>query len=377
MSQRAVLRAFSLCLLTLLAALPAAATITFSPDPVVLGVGETSGPITAQVVFEVLASAPPGGTQTLEFDDLIYYGLSTEPATVSYVTAPGQLSATVTFRLVAQPNAYPSFFEVPVTNSPTPAGTGYLNIEILPLSVAPKSVTVPAGSTSETLTATIVFGERFPGGQQEIVLSGLPAGASSVPSPIYYTLPPQQSGTQVPFQIAVGPAVPPGTYEIVVTNSPVEVGATSFSLTVLDPGSLDATLEKTALDACIGGAAVSNSVTVTPMDGYVGTATVTFPALPADLVVSPASIPVPAMPPARTVSFSVAAKADAAAGPKTVNVLVSGDSGVSAQASFTVNVLAGDFTPSLSPTAVTLNAGAPQGRSRRRSAPGDARRPAT
>ncbi len=362
MSQRAVLRGFFVCLLTLLAARPAAAAITFSPDPVVVGVGGTSDLITAQVVFEPGPAAPPGGVQTLEFDDLVYYGLSTEPSTVSFVTAPGQMSATVTFRLVAQPTAYPSFFEVPVTNSPTPAGSGLLNVEIRPLSISPAFVIVPAGTTSESLTATIVFGgEIFPSGPQQLVFSGLPAGATTVPSPVSYSVPPQQYGAQVPFQIAVGPAVPSGTYAITVSNSPVPAGEASFFLTVLNPGSLTATVERPSLSLCAGGAAVTNSVTVSPVDDYQGGAVVTFPALPGDILVSPSTLPVGTMPPARTVSFSVSARAGATPGPKTVNVLVTGVSGVTASAVFTADVQAGDFAPAVAPAALTLNGGGAAG----------------
>jgi len=357
MSQRAVLRGLFLCLLTVFGVRPAAAAITFSPDPVVVGVGQTSELITAQISFGA-TGVVTAGTQTLQFDYLPY-GITTQPSPVTYTTVEGQQLASVSFRLVVSPEAYPYFQETPVYNLPSPAGSGLLNMDIRPMSVSPGFVIVPAGSTSDVLTATLSFSgqEIPPSGPQHLVFQGLPPGAETVPAQVVYTLPPQQYGAQVPFQVAVGPAVPSGTYVVTVTNSPEDVGSATFYLSVQNLGGLSASIEKPTVDLCPGGAGVANSVTVTPLNGFNGTATVSFPALPGDLVVTPSSIPVPSMPPARTVAFTVSAKAGASAGPKVVNVLVSAGPDVVATAAFTANVVAGDFSPVVTPAALTLNGG--------------------
>ena len=53
------------------------------------------------------------------------------------------------------------------------------------------------------------------------------------------------------------------------------------------------------MDVCPGGAEGPNSLTITSLDGYTGSPTVTFPTLPAGITVTPATIPVPLLPPAR------------------------------------------------------------------------------
>ena len=104
MSQRAVLRGFFLCILAVLVAVPAGAQIDdrrhdhVLADPATLSVGETSPSlITAPIVYPG-GSGRPTGPQTLDFNDLPY-GVTTVPSTVTFTTAPGQTSATVTFRL--------------------------------------------------------------------------------------------------------------------------------------------------------------------------------------------------------------------------------------------------------------------------------------
>ena len=84
------------------------------------------------------------------------------------------------------------------------------------------------------------------------------------------------------------------------------------------------------LSACPGGPAVTNSVTVTPLDGYTGSPTVTFPLLPTALRITPNPISVGELPSAQSVSFEITAVAGALPGPKVVNVLVRDPDGPSA-----------------------------------------------
>jgi PKD repeat protein len=363
MSPKVVLRAPVLFLLAFLVAGSAEAAITLSPSAVSVGVGETSEIVTANVTF-LAGTDHLGGTQTLNLDYLAYYGMTTIPSPVTFTVAAYQASASVSFRIVAPPSAYPGTLQVPVYCSPLQAGTGYLNVTVRPISLVPALVIVPAGTTSETITATLSFsgaGRNPPTGTQQLVFAGLPAGAVPVPNPVTFVLPGQVYWTQATFQVYVPRSVPEGTYEVAVGNSPADIGTASFLLSVRNPGTVTAAVGNASVGVCPGGAAVANSVTVTPVDAYQGTATVTFPSLPSDLVVTPATLSVPAMPPAQTVPFTVAAKAGAATGARTVSLLVTTENGKTATASFTVNVGAGDFTPSVAPSSITINGGGAAG----------------
>ncbi len=371
MSQRAILRGFVLCLIAVLAGLPAGAqttapgTITFSPSAVTFGVGETSPLITAQITFPV-GGTHPGGLQTIQFNggDGLAYGVTTEPSTISYTAAPGQTSANVSFRLVAAPFAFPSSQGASAFNSPELA-YGLLNFTIEPLSVVPSSLGVVAGETSASLTATIGYNDVVVTGPQQLLFTGLPPGASTAPSPVTFFAVGQQGPPfgVVSFQIDTSTSTPPGDYTVSVQASPAPSGTDTFILTVVAPappvvpGALGVEVEKTSLAACPGGPAVRNSVTITPLDGYTGSPTVTFPALPSELKITPTSIPVGELPPAGSISFDVLALAGALPGPKVVNVLASDPGGPFGVASFIVNVGASDFTPVVSPATIALTSG--------------------
>ena len=364
MSQRMVNRGFFLCFLAVLTSLPAAAqtapgTITFSPNPVTFAVGETSPLITAQISFSV-GQGLPGGLQTLVFGVQagLPPGITTIPSTVTYTTAAGQATATVSFQLAAAPNALPGSSGISVFNTPTSA-TGPLNFVVLPVSLAPSSLTVAAGSTSASVTATVGYPGVTPTGPQQLVFSGLPAGASPVPSPVTFTVPLRQFYAIVSFAISTSLSTPPGSYTVTVSTSPQATGSDTFLLVVGPPPALSVAPGAAAISVCSGGPAVSNTVTITPLSGFQGSPTVTFPSLPVGLTVTPSPIPVPLLPPARTVSFDVSAAAGMTAGPRTVNVLVQDPAGVTTQTTFTVNVSLPDFAPSVAPASVSLKPNGP------------------
>lgn len=363
MSQRTATRAFFLCILAVLTALRAGAqaqapgTITFSPNNVTFGVGEASPLITAHIEFPVGGSYP-GGTQTLLLNggDGAPYGVTTVPASITYTAAPGQTSANVSFRLVAAPFAYPGSQEVGFSNTPE-FSYGLLSYVIEPLSVVPSSVTVTAGTTSANLTATVGYVEVTPTGPQQLLFSGLPAGATPAPSPVTFTVPGQQSYAVVSFRIAVNASTRAGTYQVNVQTSPYATGSDTFTLVVRRLGSLGAVVEKASVDACPGGPAVQNSVTISALGGYTGSPTVTFPALPSELEVTPSTVPVGALPPDKTVSFEVRALPGASPGQKIVNVLASDPGGPFGITSFVVNVGASDYVPVVSPATIELTSG--------------------
>ncbi len=462
MSQRAALRGFFLCILALLHGRPilgqAAAEITFQPNPVQVRVGEISQLVTATIQY---AGTPPGGTQELFFnggDGLA--GVTISPTPVSFIPAPTG-TTTVSFQLIAAADAFPGPFEASVA---TNGASGLMNYEILPFSVAPASVLVGAGNTASGLTATISYPDFTPTGPQQLTFSGLPAGATPVPSPVSFTVtgtsavvgfgiatspttppgsytvtvgttpvatgtdtfellvapgsslsvapstttvlpggttaqltatvafgPPAPTGPQqlvftglppgaapvpspvsfsiiqiptvaVPFSIATSAATPPGTYVVTVGTSPASAGTASFEVVVAPPGGLELSLASSSIEVCPGGPAVENAVTVTPTEEFEGSAEVTFPLLPAELIVTPLSIPIESLPPSQTVSFAVSARPDAMPGQKIVVVRAASPFGAAAVVTFIVNVASPGFTPAFAPTALTLTAGGGTGK---------------
>jgi PKD repeat protein len=137
--------------------------------------------------------------------------------------------------------------------------------------------------------------------------------------------------------------------------------STTTPVSVVRTGQIGVEVERAAMDVCPGGAGGANSLTITPLDGYSGMPTVTFPTLPEGLTITPATIPVPAMPPARTVFFDVTAAPGTPSGPATVTALVSDPRGITSTVTFTANVLPPAFTAAAAPAAVTLNAGGSAG----------------
>ncbi len=324
-----------------------------APASVLVGAGNTATGLTATVSYPDFT---PTGPQELTFAGLPP-GATPVPSPVSF-TVTGT-SAVVGFGIATSPATPPGSYTVTVGTTPVATGTDTFQLLVAPgssLSVAPGTTTVLPGGTTAQLTATVAFGPPAPTGPQQLVFSGLPTGASPVPSPVTFSVI-QIPTVAVPFSIATSAATPPGSYVVTVGTSPASTGTASFELVVAPPGGLELSLASSSIEVCPGGAAVANSATVTPIDGFEGSAVVTFPLLPAELVVTPASVPVDALPPSQTVSFAVSARPDASPGQKVVVVRATSSFGVGAVATFTVNVAAPGFTPALVPAVLALTAG--------------------
>ena len=376
MSQRAALRGLVLIASFLTAASPATATILITvPGGQSIPVYEidvlpgTSSPmLEARILFDI--GSPPAGTETLTFTGLPP-GATTVPSVVSYVVSPAQTLAAVTFQIAVAAGTLPGSYPIMVENAPTAAGSAELLLVVPGISISPGTVNVVVGTTSSPLSAWISpYDPQTFTGTQTLLFSGLPAGVTTVPSPVIYQVfvtrgdgpagPERALQSQtVAFQIAVGPSTLPGSYPISVQNSPAAAGTSTFTLNVVPPPSFSVAPGAGAISVCSGGPAASNTVTVTPLSGYQGSPTVTFPNLPSGLTITPSSIPVPLLPPVQTVSFDVSAAAGMTAGPRVVNVLVQDQAGVSAQTTFTVNVGAAGFAPSVAPASVSLRPNGP------------------
>lgn len=378
MSQRSALGGSFLCLLALVTALPAGAQgtqIAFTPSPAAVAVREVSSPITAQVTYAGTGQQV-GGLQTLRFgyDYILPPGITTLPETITFTTVPGQTSATVTFRIVAEPWAIPGPYSLPALAGPDYA-YGTIAFVVEPVSVTPASVTVTAGTASGTLAATIGFGYAYPQGPLQLLVSGLPDGASTNPSPVAFDLQytNEAAWTTARFRVDTSPWTPPGTYVVSVgydvpaarpagASRPVRalaVAADTFVLNVRPPGYMTVTPQSASVSLCAGGPPVSNAVVIEAFGGYSGSPWVSFPGLPSDLYVTPRSLEVGSIPPAQTVPFQVSALPGALPGPRVVTVQVDDSAGPSVSATFVVNVGSQDFDAALSTGAVALSSGGP------------------
>jgi PKD repeat protein len=374
MSQKAALRGLVLIAFCLIVASPAVASIIIQTPgyygypvyEIPVTPGDAPVALEAQILFDVGVPPvlPPAGTETLTFAGLPA-GVTTIPSPLSYDVFAGQAEILVAFQIQVGPGTAPGLYPILVGNNPTGAGSAELLLLVRGIAISPGTVNVVAGTTSSLLSAWISpYNPQF-FGTQTLVFSGFPAGVTTVPSPVIYqpAVTPARSpgspdqalqGDTVTFQIAVSPSTPVGNYPISVQNNPAPAGTSTFTLAVLPPPSLVVAPGAVTISACSGGPAVQNSVTITPLYGYQGAPTVTFPNLPAGLTITPPLVSVPMLPPAQTVSFAVSAAAGMTAGPRTVNVLIQDQAGLSAQTTFTVNVGVPDFYPAINPAGVSL-----------------------
>ena len=222
MSQRAVLRGFFLCILAVLAAAARRGADLrddhFSPSHGDLrGRGNVSL-ITAQIVFPVGAGLP-GGLQTsrcwlgaMERRS----GSSTVPSTITYTTAPGQTSATVSFRLAAAPFAWPSSRRCRSPTARTP-GYGLLNVD----HPAALGRAVSADGRWPASTSASLDGDdrlhpylRAPG-PSSWCSPGSPGGLAGSLAGDVHSRSGQRARSygQVSFRIAASPSTPAGTYD--------------------------------------------------------------------------------------------------------------------------------------------------------------------
>ncbi len=375
MSQRSAFGGSFLCILALVAALPAGAQITFAPSPATVAVREVSPPITANVTY-VGTGQQVGGVQTLRmgYDYILPNGITTLPSPITFTTSPGQTSATVTFRLVAEPWAIPGYYSLPAIVGPDYA-YGTIDFILEPVSITPGSVTVTAGTSSDTLATTLGFGYSYPQGAMQLYVSGLPDGASTNPNPVPFDVQSTNDAawTTTRFRVDTSPWTPPGSYVVSVGYDIPYVGANgasgsirplaivtdTFVLNVRPPGYLTATPRSAAINLCAGGPPVPNAVVVEAFDGYSGSPWVSFPDLPPDIFVTPRSLELGSVPPTQVAEFEVSALSGALPGPRVVTVQVNDSNGPSVTTTFVANVGSQDFDAALSTGTVALSSGGP------------------
>jgi len=357
------LRRLSLAALLTLVPAAALAQVTFSPQTATAPTGGVSELVTATITHNPPASA---GTGTLDLTNALPPGVTTNPAVITFNYFTGSGSAVTTFRYVVGLGAAPGLHQIPIKALGVDCGpgpgpcTGIMNLRIIQtafsVAVSPNPVTLTIGGAPQTVSVQTTPATGLTG-QITYNFTGLPSGVafggtqvSGVPYP---TL-------EFPFTAAVGTT--PGTYSGLLTASlataagPPVVRTAPITVIVQRPDLL-AGFSQPVVSLCDGGPAASNTITLQPSGGYTGTPLLTFTSVPSGLTISPLNPTSPAIPPGASIPITVAA-AGAAAGAHVVTLRVQdAAAAIDKQVSFTVNVTAQDFNPTVAPSSLTVQAG--------------------
>ncbi|MGK2858609.1 MAG: hypothetical protein ACSLFQ_15515 [Thermoanaerobaculia bacterium] len=166
------------------------------------------------------------------------------------------------------------------------------------VTTSPPSATVVAGQVSPPISLTLTFPPDPFGGitGATVIFAGLPAGASTIPSPIMVSAPPGVGTASTSFSIATSISSPPGIHPISITTSP-DIGAgTGMFVLVIPAPSFDTFIAPNPVTMPWGGSA-SVTVSTTPNFGFASDITYAFAGFPSGItaggnrVVSPPYVP--------------------------------------------------------------------------------------
>lgn len=338
------------------------AAILPSVSPVSLLPGQTSPIIVLSINYGAVGA---GGTGTVVFSGLpggvatIPVPPDSGPGPVTFPFSPLVGSAQTAFRLQVGAAVPPGTYPIIMSTVPEiGAGTGLLTLVVqqppsFTASISPNPVSLGWATTPVAVTVS-----TFPdaGFAEAITYSfvGFPpgittGGGQTVASPY----PPATFG----FSAAAGTA--PGSYSGFLQASwgmPLQTRTFPMVVVVQQPD-IAVSFAQGVLEICNGGAPAANAVTLQPVNGYAGTPSLAFVAVPAGVAVTPGTLVTPPLPPAQTLPFSVQASG-AAPGTHLLSLQVSDPAAAIAKtAAFTATVVDPAFTPVVTPAALTAQAG--------------------
>jgi hypothetical protein len=159
------------------------------------------------------------------------------------------------------------------------------------VTAAPAAVTVFPGQTSSPITVTLTLTSVGGSGTASLQFAGLPAGVTTVPSPVSYSFAVGSASFPIPvtFEFATTANTPPGTHPIVVTDptisSPSAVikpsaGSTVVTLMVQAPG-INVTVMPNPLTLAMFGPSQAVTITTTTDPGFATPVSYAFSGLPA------------------------------------------------------------------------------------------------
>ena len=345
------------------AAAPPPPALTVTPAQLSVVVGHESDPVTVNLR---LPQQPSGGTGTLLFRTLPA-GVTTSPSPVTYhyqgsvaALVAGPMAVETSFRFVAGAQAVPGQYGITIADGTFAVGSARITLTVVSagdIGVGFQRAPLPlcgAAAVEDAVTFTPLAGYQ---GRPSAHWSTVPAGITVTPREFgVSTLPPVQT---VAFTVqATGAA--PGRHVLVLTVADRNLGISKnveLEVRVGGCGDVGIAFRKPSVSLCAGGESADNVVTVTPIGGYQGGPRLRWEAAPPGITVTPGELTPGTLPPAQTLPFTV--RADAApAGTYTLTLRASDPgAGVESSAALTVEVGGPDFTPSVTPGSMTLQAG--------------------
>ena len=292
-------------------------SIGLSPTTITAAVG------TSTSSFTVLVTGQSGfsGTVTVDVAGLPS-GVTTSP-TCPFTVAPGS-SQTVTLSIpaAAQPGDYTlavSSTSGTLTHAANLALT-ITNGQDFSISLSPTTVTAIAGTSNASFTVSLTSLNGF-AGSVTVSIVGLPSGTTTSPSSPFSVA----VGSSQALTLTVASTTPTGNYTVTVTGtSGALTHSANLALTISPPPDFSMVLTPTAITANAGSSNASFAVSITSLNGFTGSITVSITGLPGGTTTSPASPFTVAAGSSQTVVFSVPSTVTSA----DYSLTVSGSSGV-------------------------------------------------
>jgi hypothetical protein len=350
---------------------PKAPALSVAPAQVSVLVGHQSDPITVKLS---IPPQPAAGTGELLFRTLPA-GITTAPSPVTYqypggfniaAMAPAQVEAT--FRFVASGGAKPGVYDITISDGTFAVGSAKIALTVVSagdvdVKLRSDSLRLCGNETADdAVVLTPLAGYQ---GHPTAYWSTVPAGITVTPRELSVAaMPPQQT---IGFRVqATGAA--PGTYTLVLTVLDRRLGidrTARLAVRVGGCGDITIAFRKPSLSLCAGQTA-DDAVTLDSVGGYQGRPTLRWEGIPSGISITPAELAPAeltpaeltpaAMLPSQTMPFSLHATG-AHPGSYTLTLRASDPTAnVSQTAQLNVEVVGPDFTPSVSPNSMTLQA---------------------
>ncbi len=338
--------------------------VVVSPAQVAVQVGQQSQVITVTLH---LPRQPAGGTGRLLFRTLPP-GVTTAPATVNYqytaaplggmvVQAAGQ--AETTFRFVAGPTAKPGQYVITIADGTFAVGSAQITLTVInvgDIGVGFRKAALALCGEMPVEDAVAISPLGGYQGRPSLFWSSVPAGISVTPREFAAVAVPP--AVVLPFKIQAAGAAP-GRYTLVLTVADRERGIVKHANLEVNLGAcggIGVEFRKPSLRVCRGQETVDDAVALTPTGGYQGTPAVRWSRIPAGITITPAAPGRVVLPPSQALPFTVRSTG---AAPGTYSLLLTAtDAGAGVEASGELQLEVGqsDFTPSVTPAAITLPA---------------------
>jgi len=339
-------------------AVPTFAAITATPSTVSAFPTQNSQTVAVNLTFG--ATTGPG-TGTITFCGTpCPFGISTTPSPVTYAFGTGATSASTSFQFVVPAGVPPGSYPISVTDQSNNAGTTTVTLQVLTpsytASISPNPATLVIGGASQNVTVTTT---PDPGYTLKLTysFSGFPAFIN-VPAP-QSTAPLAGPYPPLTFNFSLGTGAVGGTYVGTLTGTDPNGQTKTFPFTIIvQQPDIGATFANPAMAVCQGGASVSNSVTLTPLNGYTGKPGATFTSVPAGITITPTNFATTTMPPGQSLPFTVSASAAAPPGTfPAILTITDPAANINKTVTLNITVTAPDYTPSVNPTTVNLTSG--------------------